>query len=164
MSRDTTICFRTSEELRKALEKISSEEKRSLSSFIENILYAHIKERELKNVDGEKRLYPRKKISIPALVRGLDGTVHAGMLQDISLDGIRISVPQGFQCEAGEESAISVIFTLSEGERALTVDCLARHTHSNGQTTIGASFIFTDFQSYQTLQGHIMGVIAKVSQ
>jgi hypothetical protein len=41
LSRDTVICFRTGEELRKALEKISGEDKRSLSSCIENILYAH---------------------------------------------------------------------------------------------------------------------------
>ena len=55
-------------------------------------------------MDREKRPYPRKKISTPALVRGRDGTVYAGMLQDISLEGIRISVPQGFQFEVGEES------------------------------------------------------------
>ena len=156
MSRDTVICFRTSEELRKALEKISGEERRSLSSCIENILYAHIEEREPKGVDKEKRRYPRKRISAPALVRGLDGAVHAGMLHDISLGGIQISVPPGFECEVGADCTISVVFTLPEGERALTVECLPRHIHSNGQTTIGASFIDTDFQSYQTLQGHIM--------
>ena len=160
MSRDTVICFRTGEELRKTLEKISGEENRSLSSCIENILYAHIEEQEPKGVYREKRRYARKKISAPALVRGLDGAVHAGMLRDISLDGIRISVPLGFQREVGEESPISVVFTLPEGERALIVVCLPRHIHSNGETTIGASFIYTNLQSYQTLQGHIMGVIA----
>ncbi len=156
MSRDTVICFRTSEELRKALEKLSGEGKRSLSSCIESILYAHIEEREPKGVDRERRRYPRKKISAPALVKGPDGAVHAGMLHDISLDGIRISVPRGFQCEAGGESTISVIFTLPEGEMALTMECLPRHIHSNLQTTVGASFFSTDFKSYQTLQSYVM--------
>ena len=161
MSRDAVTCFRTSEELRKALEKISRNERRTLSSCVKGILYAYIEERKLKSMDTERRRCPRKKISAPVLVRGLDGAAHAGMLQDISLDGIRISVPPGFQCEVEGESTISVVFTLPEGERALTVECLPRHIHSNGQTTIGASFIYTDFQSYQTLQGHVMGVIAK---
>ena len=156
MSRDTVICFRTSDELRKALEKISGEERRSLSSCIENILCADIEEREPKSVDREKRRYPRKKISAPALVRSPDGAVHAGMLHDMSLGGIQISVPPGFQCEVGDDCAISVVFTLPGGERALTVECQPRHIHSDGQTTIGASFIDTDFQSYQMLQGHIM--------
>ena len=156
MSKDTVICFRTSEELRKALEKISGEERRSLSSYIENILYAHIEEREPKGMDREKRRYPRKRISAPALVRGLDGAVHAGMLRDISLGGIQISVPSGFQCEVEEDCTISVVFTLPGGERALTAECQPRHVHSNGQTTIGASLIDTDFQSYQMLQNHIM--------
>jgi predicted DNA-binding protein len=160
LSRDMVICFRTSEKLRKALEKISRDERRTLSSCIKSILYAYIEERESKSVDRERRRCPRKKVSAPVLVRGLDGAVHAGMLHDISLDGIRISVPPGFQCEVGEESAISVVFTLPEGERALIVVCLPRHIHSNGETTIGASFIYTDLQSYQTLQGHTMGVIA----
>ena len=156
MSKDTLICFRTSEKLRKALEKISGEERRSLSSCIENILYAHLNKREPKGMDREKRRYPRKRISAPALVRGLDGAVYAGMLHDISLGGIQISVPPDFECEAGEESTISVVFTLPEGERALTVECRPRYIHSNGQTTIGASLVDTDFLSYQMLQSHIM--------
>ena len=160
MSRDTVICFRTSEKLRKALERISGEEKRSLSSCIEKVLYAHIEGRKPKSVETERRHYPRKTTSVPALVRGLDGAVHAGTIHDISLDGIRISLPPGFQSKGGEESPISVVFTLPGSERALTVECLPRHIHPNGQTTMGASFIYTDFQSYQTLQGHVMGVIA----
>jgi hypothetical protein len=155
LSRDTVICFRTSDELRKALEKISRDDERSLSSCIESVLYAHIEEREPKGVDSERRRCPRKKVSTPALVKGLDGVVHAGMVHDISLDGIRISVPPSFRCEVGKESTISVVFTLPAGERVLTIECLPRHIHSNGQTTIGASFINTDFQSCQTLQNYL---------
>ena len=156
MTRDTVICFRTSEVLRKALEKISGEERRSLSSCIENALYAYMEEKEPKAVDREKRRYPRKRVSAPALVKGLDGAVHPGMLHDMSLGGIKTSLPPDFQCEAGEGSPIFVVFTLPGDERPLTVKCLPCHVHSNGQTTIGASFIDTDFQTYQTIQSHIM--------
>ncbi len=86
--RDTVICFRTSDDLRKALEKVSETDRRSLSSVIENILYDYVERREPKGVGEEKRRYPRKKISAPALVTDLDGVVHAGMVNDISLGGL----------------------------------------------------------------------------
>ena len=63
--RDTVICFRTSEDLRKALEKISEADRRSLSSVIENILYDYVDRREPKEVEEEKRRFPRRKTSLP---------------------------------------------------------------------------------------------------
>ena len=66
--RDTVICFRTREDTRKVLEKISKMDGRSLSSVIENILYDYVERRELKKVTEEKRRCPRKKVSAPALV------------------------------------------------------------------------------------------------
>jgi len=41
MSKNFTICFRTSKKLRKALEKIAADERRSISSTIENIIYKY---------------------------------------------------------------------------------------------------------------------------
>ena len=99
--RDTGICFRTSEDLRKALEKISVMDRRTLSSVVENILYDYIKQREPKAVAEEKRRYPRIKISAPALVSGLNGAVHAGVVNDISLGGINLSVPTSFPTTCG---------------------------------------------------------------
>lgn len=156
VTRDTVICFRTSEDLRKALEKISEADRRSLSSVIEHILYDYVGQREPKGVDTEKRRYPRKKISAPALVSGLDGSVHAGMVNDISLGGIHFSVPGGFEVDTGEDSAMSVVFTLPQSDRPLSMQCAPRHVRANGQTGIGASFMDTDFQSYQALQNYLM--------
>ena len=156
MTRDTVICFRTSEELRKALEKISETDRRSLSSTIEKILYAHVERKEPKGFAGEKRRYSRKKTSAPALVSGLDGTVYAGIVHDMSLGGIHLSAPQDFPCELREDFRISVVFTLPGSERPLTMQCIPRHMRSGVQTSIGASFVDTDFQSYQTLQSHLV--------
>jgi hypothetical protein len=105
-------------------------------------------------VNEEKRRYPRKQISVPALVTGPDGTVRAGIVNDVSLGGINFSVPDGFYQEMGEGFKISLLFTLPGGERALTMECLPRHIHSNGMTTIGAAFIDADFQSCQALRSH----------
>ncbi|MGA3174308.1 MAG: PilZ domain-containing protein [Syntrophorhabdales bacterium] len=154
--RDTVICFRTSDDLRKALEKISTADRRSLSSVIENILYDYVERKEPCRIEEEKRRYPRKKVSAPALVTSLDGTVHAGMVNDISLGGINFSVPNTFQQEVRDDLKISVVFTLPQSERPLTMQCAPRHVRSNGQTSIGASLIDTDFQSYRNLQNYLI--------
>lgn len=156
VTRDTVICFRTSEHLRKSLEKFSEVDRRSLSSTIENILYAYVEQREPKSVDVEKRRYPRKRISAPALVTDPDGTVHAGTVNDISLGGIHISLPKDFQCEVREDLRPAVVFTLPDSTRPLTIQCLPRHVHTDGQTGVGASFVDTDFQSYRVLQDNLM--------
>jgi hypothetical protein len=164
MGKDVTICFRTSETLRKALEKISNEERRSVSSTIENVLYQFLeKGRELKNLQGEKRRFPRKKISAPALIRELGSdqkTPLPGVVLDISLGGLRVSVPDTCQVEVDEDkknASISIVFTLPEIKKSLIMQCVPQHViRSDGETTIGASFADTDFTSYQTLQNYLI--------
>ena len=154
--RDTVICFRTSDELRKALEKVSFADRRSLSSVIENILYDYVERKQPVRVGEEKRRYPRKRVSAPALVTSIDGTVHAGMVNDLSLGGINFSVPNNFQQEEGDDSKISLVFTLPQSEKPLSMQCAARHVRTNGQMNIGASLVDTDFQSYRTLQNYLI--------
>lgn len=156
MARGTVISFRTSEELRKVLEGLSEAERRSLSATIENILYAHVRDRQPKGVKGERRRYPRKQISAPALASGPDGVLHAGMVHDLALGGIRLSLPPGFQCELRNDFRISVVFTLPEGAKPVSTQCIPRHVHAGNQTDIGASFVDTDFPSYQILQNYLM--------
>ena len=156
MNRDNIICFRTSDELRKALEKISRAERRSLSSTIENILYAHLEQREPRMPREDKRRYPRKKITAPALVSARDGEIHAGMVQDMSLGGINVSLPPSFECEVGDGFRLRVVFTLPESSKPLSMECIPRHLHAGDQTAVGASFVDTDFQCYQALRSHLI--------
>ena len=154
--RDTVICFRTSEHLRKALEAVSTTDKRSLSSVIENALYDYVRKNAPARVEQEKRRYPRKKISVPALVTGADGIVHAGMVNDISLGGLNLSVPNDFCKESEGESKVSLVFALPQSERSLTVQCTPKHVRSDSQTNMGMSLVDTDFHSYQTLQNYLV--------
>jgi hypothetical protein len=153
--RDTTICFRTSDDLRNELERISTSERRSLSSLIENILYDYVGLKEPIRLDEEKRRYPRKKVSVPALVTGPDGTVHAGVVNDVSLGGLNFFVPDSFDQEMGEEFKISIVFSLPQSERPLTFQCVPRHVSSDGQTNIGASLVNADFQTYRILENYL---------
>jgi hypothetical protein len=153
--RDKTICFRTNEKLRKALKKLSVMDRRTLSSVVENILHDYISQREPKAVAEEKRRYPRIKISAPALVSGLGGAVHTGVVNDISLGGINFSLPTSFPRDMRLNSKISLVFTLRTNEKPLTIQCSLRYIRSDDRKTIGASLIDTDFHSYRVLQDYL---------
>lgn len=139
--KDAVICFRISRDLRKVLERISEIDRRSLSATIENILHAYAEQRGPHAVEEEKRHHRRKKISIPALVSGPEGTVFGAQVSDISLGGLCVSVPQDHESFIGVDSEISVVFALPESDLPLTMKCVARHTQSGSRKSIGASFV-----------------------
>jgi hypothetical protein len=160
MSKTITISFHASEHLRKALEKISVEEKRSLSSTIETILYNYTEGRnEFKQVQKENRCYPRRSVSVPALV-SIDNEISAGIVLDISLGGLQISIPKGYQLEVkeGEENIrISIVFILPEIKKPLSVQCVPRHIiRSNGEATLGVLFEDADFINCQAFKEYII--------
>ena len=167
MGKNVTICFRTSEDLRNALKKISEEERRTLSSTIEAIIYQYLHNGNgVQSIEEDKRRYPRKSVSLPALISesgSNDHALQAGIVLDISLNGIQVSIPQDYKYEVKEESKnsevqkISIIFTLPDGKRPLAMQCIPRHVvHSKNETCIGANFVDTDFASYQTLQSYLI--------
>jgi len=154
--KDAVICFRIGKDLRKVLEKISEVDRRSLSATIEHILYIYAEQRGIKiEEEEEKRRYPRKKITAPALVSGSDGVMHGGMVSDVSLGGLRVSVPEDYEWQIGEDSRISVVFALPESDRPLTMHCVPRHVRSDGRKSVGASFIHERCEGYEALSDHL---------
>ena len=106
-------------------------------------------------MDKEKRRHPRITISAPALVSSSDGAVYAGVVNNISLGGINLSVPNSFPHEMRPNSRISIVFTLRMSEKPFTLQCNPRYVRSNGRKNIGASLIGTDFDSYRVLQEYL---------
>lgn len=164
MARSVTICFRTSENLRSELEKIAAEDRRTLSSTIENILYDHLEKRKsATSYKEEKRRFPRKNVSVPVLISRPGEPLQeprVGMLIDVSLGGLRISVPGGLPLELqadGESSRLSIVFTLPHIKKALTVLAVPRHVFKyEDETGIGTSFVDADLATYQTLRSYLM--------
>jgi hypothetical protein len=164
MSKSIMVCFRTTEELRDAIEAIAKEERRSLSSTIEKILYKHLEERKVyKPAQQENRRYPRKMITAPALIRELgseNGLPQVGIVVDISLDGLQISIPDSYQFdtrESKEASRISIVFALPDYKRPITMHCVPKRMYPSGsETRIGATLVDTDFASYQALQNYLV--------
>ena len=164
MSNNNIICFRTSEDLLNALQKISKEERRSVSSTIKTILYKHVEERkELKYVQKDRRHYPRKIVAAPALIKELgseDKTPQAGIVLDISLSGLQIAISNDYQFEIRQDleaSRISIVFALPESKKPLNVLCVPKRIYpSDIETKIGAFFLDTDFASNQALQNYLL--------
>jgi len=163
MKKPITICFRTSEELRGALERAAGEGRRSLSSMIELVLTEYLKRNRDFSDRGqvERRRYPRKQVTLPAYVEVSKGSVtqHGAVILDLSLGGMRLSVPK--ECvskiyEKGEKSHFETSFTLPSENKPVRLVCKPeRVVPSNGNVYVGASFVDADFTAYQRLQQYL---------
>ena len=164
MKKPITICFRTSEELRGTLERMAREDRRSLSSMIELVLTDYLKgKRDFSDRDQmERRRYPRKQVTLPAYVEVSDAgdTQYGAVILDLSLGGMRVSIPK--ECvskiyEKGKKSRFATSFTLPSEKNPVRVVCEPeRMVPSNGNVHVGASFVDADFAVYQRLQQYFV--------
>jgi hypothetical protein len=154
--KDRVICIRINRNLRNALERISHGERRSLSSTVENILYAYMEHRTPEAVQGEKRRHLRKKLLAPALLRDENGVVHAGTIDDISIGGVHVSVTGDFECGTKEGCRISLVFALPESDKTLNMQCVPRHASGGDRVRIGASFVEDDSPDHRELCHHLI--------
>ncbi len=164
MKKEITICFRTNEELRGALEILAREDRRSLSSAIELILTDYLKKnRDFPGRDQkERRRYQRKRVTSPAYVKTSNGDTsqHGAVIHDLSLGGVCLTVPK--ECvsqihEAGRKSQFEASFVLPDVNKSVKVVCKPeRVVPSNGNVYVGASFIDAEFATYQNLQQYLV--------
>ena len=159
MSKGVTICFRTSDWLRSALETVAREEKRSLSQVIELILEEYVEEHADSSGQEERRRFSRKQTTIPAFVKGADSPApaqHGAVILDISLGGLRISVPKECVSEIREKSdgsQFETSFVLPDEDKPIRVVCKPQRVIPvNGNVYIGASFVDSEFVTHQQLQ------------
>ncbi len=155
MARDVGICFRTTDEVKQALEAIAVIERRTLSSFIENVLRDHIKERvQLRDPGQERRRYFRKAVLLPALVckRGSNASAGmAGTVVDLSLVGLKIYIPHN--CDIAQDEEFDTIFTIPNEKAPVTIRCVAKRIVECGEGAreLGADFINAHLADYQKL-------------
>jgi hypothetical protein len=164
MSKDVTICFRTSNEIRNSLQKVADEERQTMSAVIDNMLYQYLSVKKvLQNIAQERRQYSRKPVSLPALVMDKaeeNKALQTGKVLDISLGGLLISIPRGVKLEdsaSSETNECNIIFTLPEALQPITVKCKTQRIFDSGDDVqIGAEFVDSDFHSYRTLQKYLI--------
>ena len=164
MRKDVTICFRTSKEVRDSIDKIRQKTKRSISSVIEDIIGSYLRENKAFDCsEKEQRRFNRKEVSIPVVIRDPAEEARmlkAGIILDISLGGLRISLPEDFVGEASfasQGSEFEAIFTLPNEKRPISIKCEPKRTISTDNVKqMGASFVDSDFSSYKTLQSYLI--------
>jgi hypothetical protein len=161
-TKDMTICFRTSDEVRKPLEAAARKARRSLSAMIEEILRDHVKGQNLYSPDGpERRRFPRKAVSIPALVTlpGLKlAGPHPGVIVEMSLSGLRISIPKESGLQMWEDTEgihLQVLFSIPPATSVSTKCKPCRVRDTVGEIEIGASITDCDFKAYQALHNYL---------
>jgi hypothetical protein len=162
VEKDSLICFRASKELHESLSQVAKEDRRSLSSTIVNALTKYLKEEKaFRGVKKEKRQYPRKALSVPAVMNRLDlGKMGVGSITEISLSGVRVLIPKDFNNTMqidSQGSQFEIVFNLPSENRPIKLSCESnRVVDSLDSIHIGASFVDADFQSYKALQTYLM--------
>ncbi len=162
MKKEGHISFRVSKDLHKSLARVAKEDRRSLSSMIEFALTRYLKERKaFKGVGKEKRQYPRKALSVPAVINQQDsGQTGIGAIKDISLGGVGLLIPKDFKRQLLMEhrgSRFELVFNLPAENKPIRLSCEStRVVDGEEDTHVGASFVDADFKSYRALQTYLM--------
>ena len=162
MNKDSLICFRTSKALHESLTQVAQEDRRSLSSTIEMALTKYLKERKaFQGVEKEKRQYPRKTLSVPAVIDQQElGQMAVGSITEISLGGVKVLIPKDFKHPIlinPQGSKFEIVFNLPNENKPIKLFCESqRVVDAEDSIQIGASFVDADFKSYKALQTYLM--------
>jgi len=162
MNKDSLICFRTSKALHESLAQVAKEDRRSLSSTIEMVLTKYLKERRaFLGVEKEKRQYPRKALSVPAVIDQQElGQMAVGSITEISLGGVKVLIPKDFKHQIlidSQGSKFEIVFNLPNENKPIKLFCESqRVVDSEDSIHVGASFVDADFKSYKALQTYLM--------
>ena len=162
MKKDSLICFRASKDLHEGLAQVAKEERRSLSSTIEIALTNYLKEKKaFQGVEKEKRQYPRRALSVPAVINQQEhGQMGIGAITEISFGGVRILIPKDFKQQIlidSQGSRFEIIFTLPTENKPIRLSCeSSRVVHAEDSIHVGAFFVDADFKSYKALQTYLM--------
>jgi hypothetical protein len=121
----------------------------------------------IRGIDQDRRTSERRKVALPAFI----GDAHSdtrdfgtGTVLDISLGGIRFSVPKATTVELrtdGDKNEFSVIFTLPNNHWRTNVICRPQRIfESANNVQIGASVLNPDYfytkslHQYDVIQPH----------
>ena len=162
MKKDSLINFRASKDLRESLAQVAKDDHRSLSSTIEMALTDYLKERKaFRGVEKEKRQYPRKALSVPAVINQQEPEqMGIGAITEISLGGVKVLIPKDFNYQIpidSQGSRFEIVFNLPAENKPIRLSCESiRVVDVEDSIHVGAFFVDADFKSYKALQTYLM--------
>lgn len=160
VNKDVTICFRTNAKVQAALKAEADRDQVSVSGLINGLLNNYLKAK----TGSDKRRHGRKEASIPVIINGetVSGKVLlTGIIQDLSLGGVRIAVPKHEQATltiTADVRNFEIVFRLPDGStRPVSMICKPSRVSAEGDDVqIGAVFQDGDLQSYFEIQNFVM--------
>ena len=116
------------------------------------------------SANGEKRTFKRKEVDLPAVIQifSRDNQVRfsSGVILDLSLGGIKLSIPRSIEHTIKDNVdgvVIEVMFKLEDTEAPAIFKCKPRRLERGGEDVrIGAEFIDGAFTCQQELYRFIM--------
>ena len=163
MSKETNICFRTSAELRESLMEIARSERRTLSGLVQAVLEGYIEQLNSAPVEGERRAHRRKPARLPVYVSqpGKEGHTQLGTVKDVSLGGVRISLPEDSNVEVwrdGKEVHLDLLMMLPNQKTPTALKCrTCRLERENGSIEVGARIKGYESADFDKLQSYLNG-------
>lgn len=158
--KNTKISFRTDDETLTHLKSICRIENRTISSLIEEILTEHvlIHENPLL-IEKEKRLTPRKKCSIPAVVvfkTKIEKYYYNSLIISLSENSAQIVLKNLYQDDI-LENEFSILFNLPKTEYPLLFKCnIARSKRLDNECIVVANFIHEDDLNAEELKKFLL--------
>ena len=130
--------------------------------MVEIVLTNYLKEiKAVPSFINEKRQYPRKILSVPAVINRQDqGQMGIGSIMEISLGGLKVLIPTDFKHNISidaQGSKFEIVFNLPAEAKPLAISCESKNTvDSEDCICVGASFIDANFQNYKILQTYLI--------
>lgn len=162
MKRDREICFQTTSEVEKKLEKIAKIKSQSISSLLEYIVMSYLSKNY--GEDKEKRQFPRMEVSIPVVVQiqfnSHETHYRTGEIMDISMGGVRISLPKHDMINYElimSSSNLEILFKLPDTQHTITFKCSPKRMSDDQESLqLGANFVNCDMYSQQALHRYML--------
>lgn len=164
MSKNRQICFYTSDRNKKFLEDIANEKGVALDIFLENIVVEYLSKIGPAKSFDEKRAFPRREANLPVVVQmnlnKNETHYRTGVIKDMSVNGIKISLPKYTRISTELGSVIQnfeILFKIPDTSEPIVFECEAvRVNKQNDHIEVGAEFTNSDFYCMQAFHKFMM--------
>lgn len=166
VEKDAVYSMRMSSKIRDALRRAAKKERRTVASLLDKVITDFLQKEGFflgPELGGERRRFPRKKITLPATTihgAGKKSETYPGVILDISRGGLLVTYAKGSEIQftsKGELPRFRVCFQAPQSRKELYFDCIARHMRDTGEAIqVGANFSDPSEKSLQRLAPYLM--------
>ena len=166
MGKDTIYSMRMNSTIREALGRAAKKDRRTVASLLDKVIIDFLQKEGFflgSELDGERRLFLRKKITLPGTIilqSGSELSTYPGVILNISRGGVLVTYAKGGNMQfasRGELPHFRVCFSVPQSRKELCFDCVARHMRDTGEEIqVGASFTEPSEEKLQKLALYLM--------